>query len=291
MKAYISFVLAMLIFGSIGIFVQAIPLESSEIVSARTILGSLFLSSILILRRKKVNWHILKNATPLLIITGIVMGLNWLFLFAAYQYITVSVATLIYYLAPVIVMLLSPFFLKERLTLNKVFGIVIAVVGLVLVTGTKGGGNDPQKGLIFGILSALFYAGLMLLNKKITEVPPIEKTLVQLLTASVVMTIFSVVTHKGGVVTLNKESIISLIIIGVVHTGVAYLLYISSMQKLSGQTVALCSYIDPLAALMFSWVCLQERLNSVQLIGAFLILFGSLIGELFEKKTKINSFD
>lgn len=281
MKAYISFIIAMLIFGSIGVFVEGIPLKSSEIVSARTIFGSLFLGGVLLIRKKKIDWSILKKHIFILIATGIVMGLNWLFLFVAYHYTTVSVATLIYYLAPVIVLILSPFFFHERLTKSKVVGICISLLGLILVNGTISGGIQPGKGLVFGFLSAIFYAGLMLLNKKITEVPPIEKTLVQLLSAGIVMTIYSILTREGNPVSLTKENIVSLVLIGVVHTGIAYLLYISSIQKLSGQTVALCSYLDPMAALVFSAICLQERLTVVQICGAILILSGSAFGEIY----------
>lgn len=174
-NAYARNITAMLIFGSVGIFVQAIPLRSSEIVAARTILGSLFLCGILAMRRRKPDWERVKKHLGMLFISGIVMGANWMFLFNAYQYTSVSVATLLYYCAPVFVLLLSPFLLKEKLTWPKLAGIAAAVIGMVLVNGTQSGGADPQKGLIYGLLAAAFYAGLILLNKRITDVPAVEK--------------------------------------------------------------------------------------------------------------------
>ncbi len=284
MNAYVRNITAMLIFGSVGLFVQAIPLSSSEIVAARTVLGSLFLCGRLVIRRQQPDWAALKKNLPMLIVTGIVMGLNWMFLFAAYQYTSVSVATLIYYCAPVIVLFLSPFLLREKLTWPKLAGIAGALVGMVLVNGTQTGGVDPQKGLVCGLLAAAFYAGLILLNKRITNVPATEKTLVQLLSAAVVMGAYALTMHSGPWELPQGTGLVALLIIGFVHTGIAYLLYISSMSELPGQTVALCSYIDPASALIFSAIFLHEHLTVLQLLGAVLILGGSAFGELYRKK-------
>lgn len=283
-NAYARNIMAMLIFGSVGIFVQAIPLRSSEIVAARTILGSLFLCAVLVMRRRKPDWERVKKHLGMLSISGIVMGVNWMFLFSAYQYTSVSVATLLYYCAPVFVLLLSPLLLKEKLTWPKLAGIAAAVIGMVLVNGIQAGGTDPQKGLLYGLLAAVFYAGLILLNKRITDVPAVEKTLVQMVAAAIIMSAYAVFTHSGSWYLPQGTGVLALITLGFVHTGIAYLLYISSMSELSGQTVALSSYIDPASALIFSAVFLQEQLTIVQLLGAALILGGSAFGELYCKK-------
>ena len=227
MNAYVRNITAMLIFGSVGLFVQAIPLSSSEIVAARTVLGSLFLCGMLVIRRQQPDWAALKKNLPMLIVTGIAG----------------------------------------------------ALIGMVLVNGTQTGGVDPQKGLVCGLLAAAFYAGLILLNKRITNVPATEKTLVQLLSAAVVMGAYS-----GPWELPQGTGLLALLIIGFVHTGIAYLLYISSMSELPGQTVALCSYIDPASALIFSAIFLHEHLTVLQLLGAVLILGGSAFGELYRKK-------
>lgn len=282
-NAYIRNITAMLIFGSIGIFVQAIPLRSSEIVAARTILGSLFLGCILMLQRRKPDWKGMKKNLGMLVVSGIVMGLNWMFLFNAYRYTSVSVATLLYYCAPVLVLLLSPLLLKEGLTWPKLTGITAAVIGMILVNGTQTGGADPQRGMFYGLLAAIFYAGLILLNKRITDVPAVEKTLLQMLAAAAVMSVYAAFTHSGSWNLPQGAGLAALLIIGIVHTGIAYLLYISSISELPGQTVALSSYIDPASALLFSAVFLGEQLTGVQLLGAALILCGSAFGELFRR--------
>ncbi|MBS6397201.1 MAG: EamA family transporter [Clostridiales bacterium] len=283
-NAYVKNIAAMLIFGSIGIFVQAIPLRSSEIVAVRTILGSLFLCAILVIQRRKPDLVRVKKHLGMLLLSGVVLGSNWMFLFSAYQYTSVSVATLLYYCAPVIVLLLSPILFREKLTWSKFLGIAAAVIGMVLVNGTQTGGADPGRGLIYGLLAAVFYAGLILLNKRITDVPAVEKTLVQMLAAAVVMSAYAVLTHTGSWYLPQGTGLFALLIIGFVHTGIAYLLYISSMSELSGQTIALSSYIDPASALLFSAVFLQEQMTVIQLLGAMLILGGSAFGELFDRQ-------
>lgn len=164
LNAYAANIAAMLIFGSVGIFVQAIPLRSSEIVAARTILGSLFLCGMFVLLRRKPDFVQVKRHLGILVISGIVMGANWMFLFCAYQYTSVSVATLLYYCAPVLVLFLTPFFLREKLTRSKIAGIALAVIGMVLVNGTQTGGANPQRGMVYGLLAAVF------LQEKLTMV-------------------------------------------------------------------------------------------------------------------------
>lgn len=283
-NAYVSNIAAMLIFGSVGIFVQAIPLRSSEIVAVRTILGSLFLCGVLVIQKRRPDWARVKKHLGMLLISGIVLGSNWMFLFSAYQYTSVSVATLLYYCAPVLVLFLSPILFREKLTWPKLAGMMVAVVGMVLVNGTQSGGTDPQRGLIYGLLAAVFYAGVILLNKRITDVPVVEKTFVQMLAAAVVMAAYAVFTHDGSWQLPGETECLALLTIGIVHTGIAYLLYISSMSELSGQTIALSSYIDPASALLFSAVFLKEQLTTVQLLGAACILGGSAFGELGGKR-------
>lgn len=283
-NAYVRNISAMLIFGSIGVFVQAIPLRSSEIVAARTLLGSLFLWGVLALRRQKPDWPRVKRRLGLLLLSGIVLGSNWVFLFSAYQYTSVSVATLLYYCAPVLVLFLSPLLFREKLTWPKLAGIAAAVIGMLLVNSSQSGGADPRRGMLFALLAAVFYAALILLNKGITDVPAVEKTLVQMMTAAAVMSLYAILSHSGPWQLPRGAGLPALLVIGFVHTGLAYLLYISSMSQLSGQSVALSSYIDPASALIFSALFLHEQLSLAQLSGAALILGGSAFGELYRAK-------
>lgn len=285
MEAYIQLVLAMIIYGSIGVFVKNIPMDSVTMVLTRTFVGGIFILALLFIKREKVDRGLLKKNLSLLLLSGMSMGASWIFLFKAYEYTTVSMATLTYYLAPVMLLILSPLVLKERLTMNKIIGILAAMVGMVLANGSLVGGIDPRKGLIFGLLSAVFYTLMMVLNKFLQEgLSGLVITFIQLGAAFLVILLYIIFIGRNEYILPDGRGLVYLAILCILHTGIACYLYFSAVQKLAGQSIALCSYIDPLSALVFSALFLGERLGFLQLIGAILILGGAAYGELADRR-------
>ncbi|MFI3171360.1 MAG: DMT family transporter [Eubacteriales bacterium] len=284
--AYIQLIVAMLIWGSIGLFVKEIPLLSTEIVMARVIFGAIFLGTVLIFKKEKSSRKAYRKNLSILILSGISMVLNWMFLFEAFKHTTVSSATLVYYTAPIIVILLSQILFKERLTIAKVIGVCCSFIGMILVNFTGGSEEVTLIGFVLAFMAAFFYAGVMILNKYVKGMYGIEITLMQLVGAAIVIIPFVVLTHEGEWVMPSTTIIVLLIVVGVLHTGVACFLYFSSIQKLPAQSVALCSYIDPVSAILLSAIVLQEQLVGLQIIGAILILGGAAMGELWRKKSQ-----
>ena len=282
----LKFIIAMLIFGSLGLFVRAINMPSSVIVLMRTIIGSLFLALVILIRKRPINRKLILSNFPILALSGLVLGAGWVFLFETYRYTTVSTATLLYYCAPIIVFLLSPVIFKERLTWNKTLGIVAAIIGMSIVNGFGLGGSNPYLGLICGAFSALLYAMLMILNKFIKNLSGLESTLAQLIIAAFVMTFYVLFSHEYTWPFSNGLEIFLLMTLGILHTGIACYLYFSSMRELPGQTIALLSYIDPVSALFFSATFLDERLSFPQIVGALLILGGTAFSQLYQAKQR-----
>ena len=287
-SAIIKLSLAMLIFGSIGVFRRYIPLSSAWMACVRGIIGTVFLLVVVALSKKRVDQKaVKKNLLPLLI-SGAAIGVNWILLFEAYRYTTVAIATLCYYMAPVIVILLAPVLLKEKMTVKKSVCAAVAVVGMLLVSGIFDGGatsGGSGKGILFGLGAACFYATAMLTNKFIKEISAYDKTIMQLGVAAVVVLPYSLLT--SGVqefATLTLPQILLLLAVGIVHTGIAYWLYFGSMDSLSGQTIAVYSYIDPAFAVVLSVVVLGENPGVLGVIGAVLILGATLFSELNVKK-------
>ena len=284
-KAYIQLVLAMIIWGTLGPLVKQIPLASGEIVLARVILGFVTLAVIYFVSGEYRTGGITDRAAArrdiaILFISGAVMGFNWVFLFEAYKYTTVSMATVSYYCAPVIITVLSPLVLGEKLTASRIAGIAAAMAGMFMITGSLQGGSQPLKGVLFGLLAALFYACVTILNKQLKG----GFTGVQLFAAGIVVAPYAVINHEGAWVMPQGAGLVCLIIVGVVHTGIVLHLYFSSMQILPGQSVAMCSYIDPVSSLLIAAIALGERMSVIQIIGAFLIIGGAAFGELYRKK-------
>jgi drug/metabolite transporter (DMT)-like permease len=223
-----------------------------------------------------------------LLISGAAIGFNWIFLFQAYKYTTVSNATLSYYFAPIFVMILAPFVLKEKLTAGKVSCIIMAMVGLFLVVniggGDDGGSYNHPLGILYGLLAAAFYASIIFMNKFIKNLSGFETTLIQLITAAIVL--FPYVLMKGDLSFsgIKSSTIVLILIVGIVHTGIAYFLYFTSFKELKGQTIAVLSYIDPISAVVFAAIFLRESMSPIQIIGGILILGSTFISERLELK-------
>lgn len=277
-------VASMIIFGTLGIFVRNISVSSGELALYRAILAALLIAAYLLVTKQRIPLANIKKEVPLLLASGVAMGINWILLFEAYKYTTVSVATLSYYFAPVIVTVVCPILFKEKLTGKQIICFVMSTLGLVLITGIGdvGKGND-FIGILFGLGAAVFYATVILLNKFIKNVEGIHRTFLQFLAAIVVLIPYVLMT--SGVTLGNLKGIgwVNLLIVGLIHTGVTYCMYFSSLKELPGQKAAILSYIDPLVAVLISVTILGESMTLWQVIGGILILGFTLWNEISPK--------
>lgn len=271
---------AMLVFGTIGLFVKNIGFPSSFISFARALTGSIFIAVFMLISGHGLDKKAVLKNLKLLIPSGIAMAFNWICLFEAYRFTGVAVGTLCYYMAPVIVVILSPIFLKEKLTVINISSVLAAVVGAVLISGVVSGSVISVKGIMLGLAAAALYSTVIMFNKFVKNLSPIETTFVQLLTAAVTMIPYILLTEDVTTFVFDRRSVIFTLIVGIFHTGIVYMIYFSSVQKIPAQTTAVFSYIDPVTAIILSAVVLGERLDAVQLIGTFLILAATLFNEL-----------
>lgn len=279
--SYLMLLSSMLIFGSIGIFRRAIPLSSALLAAIRGFLGGLLLL-ILSLFRKKTRERIGFSDGCLLALAGALMGLNWLLLFEAYNNTTVAVATLCYYMEPTIVILLSALFFAEKLTGKKLACAIVSVAGMVLVSGVaESGGVSPGglKGILFGLGAALLYSSVVLLNKKIEVEDDFGRTVIELFAAAAVL-LPVVLRENFAEIRMEAPIVCLILLVGIVHTGLAYALYFSGMKALPAQSVAILSYVDPVSALIFAAIFLDEKLSLPGLLGAVLIIGAALVSEI-----------
>lgn len=271
---------SMTIFGTLGLFVRNIPVSSGELALYRAVLAALLIALYLAVSGQKIPFASIKREVPLLLASGVAMGINWILLFEAYKYTTVSVATLSYYFAPVIVTVVCPILFHEKLTTKQIICFGMSTLGLVLITGIGdlAGGRD-LLGILFGLGAAVFYATVVLLNKFIKKVEGIHRTFLQFLAAIVILIPY--VAVSGGVTlgNLNGVGWVNLLIVGLIHTGVTYCMYFSSLKELPGQKAAILSYIDPLVAVLTSVTILGESMTVWQVIGGGLILGFTLWNE------------
>ena len=285
-KARIMLITSMAIFGTLGPFVRNVPVSSGELALYRAILAATLIAAFLLITKQKIPFSNIKREVPLLLFSGIAMGINWILLFEAYKYTTVSAATLSYYFAPVIVTAVCPVLFRERLTAKQIVCFAMSTLGLVMITGISdiSGSSRSFIGIMFGLGAAVFYATVVLLNKFIKNVEGIHRTFFQFISAIAVLIPY--VAISSGI-TLGKMSAfgwVNLLIVGLIHTGITYCMYFSALKDLPGQKAAILSYIDPLVAVVISVAVLGESITLPQILGGILILGFTLWNELTPKK-------
>lgn len=281
-------VISMAIFGTLAPFVRRISVASGELALYRAVMAAVLIGGYLLVTKQKIDLRSIKKELALLVISGMAMGMNWILLFEAYRYTTVSVATLSYYFAPVIVTLAAPVLFKEKLTKKQILCFVMSTLGLVLVIGVSGfgQGSSDLTGILFGLGAAVLYATVILLNKFIKGVAGIQRTFLQFLAAILILIPYVASTSGVTLGGMDAAGWACLLVVGLIHTGIAYCLYFSALREIPGQEAAILSYIDPLVAVVISVTVLGEGISLAQIVGGALILGFTLWNEVkTEKRT------
>ncbi|MDP5276293.1 DMT family transporter [Chengkuizengella axinellae] len=272
--ATISMIIAMSIFGSIGFIAVQTGLQAFELVFVRCVFASLFLGAFWLLtgKFKDENWDMQEIKRVLL--CGVILVLNWVFLFKAFEMMSITVAISIYYLAPVIVLLLGSLFYKEKLTWIAISSILICFIGTMLISGL--GTDTPfhqllSSGLVWPFLAAILYALLTLLSKGIQQLSPYAVTVIQTTLGSILL--FPLVSF-GAFSGLQFHHWIAITIIGVIHTGVVYLLFFGSVRFLPTRLISVLVFLDPIVAILLDTMIIGFRPSILQMIGILLTFTG-----------------
>lgn len=281
--SYFKYISGLLLFGSNGIVASFIDLNSYEIVLLRTLIGSLLLITFFFLCKGKLTFYKYRQQFLCLVVSGIAMGTSWMFLYEAYTRIGVGISSLLYYCGPIIVMVLSPLLFKEKLTMFTVIGFISVLCGVFLINSKASDINQDRFGIVCGLLSALMYSFMVIFNKKAKNITGLENASLQLLISFLTVAVF-VGFRQGFKIDIPHESILPIFILGLVNTGIGCYFYFSSIGNLPVQTVAVCGYLEPLSAVLFSVFILKEVMLPVQIIGAILILSGAVVSELKREK-------
>lgn len=284
--AYAKLITSMLIFGSIGLFVRYIQLPSGLVSFTRALVGVAFLLIIILVKGSGISITAIRRNLLCLILSGIAIGFNWIFLFESYRYTTVAVSTLCYYMAPIIVTLSAPFILREKLSAKRTVCAGIALAGMFLISGiytSSVPSVSTAKGIFLGLAAAILYATVILLNKQLRNISAIDRTVVQLFIAAAVLLPYNLATIDIGSLNILPNGLLMLAVVGIIHTGFAYYLYFGSMEDLSSLSIAVASYIDPVVAVIISITLLKEPFDIYSMLGAVAILGAAVVSELPQK--------
>ena len=287
-KAKGSILLSMVIFGTIGLVRRAIPYSSAMIAFFRGALATLILLAVHLIRKRSFYWNALRTNMAKLLISGALIGFNWVLLFESYRYTTVSIATVCYYMAPVFIMISSPFTLHEKITAKKAICIILALLGVVLVSGILGAKTEQSQnnliGVLLGLSAALLYACVVSINKKIENVDGMDRTIFQMGPAALAVLPYWLLTDNLSAIQIEVAPLAWLLVAAVINTALAYDLYFGAIEYVSAQTAALMSYIDPVVAIILSATILGERMDIWAAIGIVLVLGSAVAGEIEFKR-------
>ena len=297
-KERLKLILISATFGTIGIVTHFIPLSSSAIVFYRALLGGIFIILATIMSGKAVNIKNMGDNFFVLIWTGFFMGLNWVFQFEAFKVSSVAIGTVCYNTMPIFLLIIASFMFKEKITLRSVVCIIVATIGVVLVSNVINTGiaSNEVLGCFYGILGAINYALIVIFNRKLSHIETHDKVIFQFIFSAIIMFIYVIFIQKESLFfdkSISKETFLTglfcILLLSFFHTGFCYVHYFNAVSRLKAETVAILTYIDPVVALFLSYFVLKEKTTGLQVLGAFLILSSTLVNELSKiKKHKIN---
>ncbi len=281
----LKFITAVVLYGTVGMFLRFVDLPSESVAFFRGAVGVLFILLFRLARRERPDRAAIKTDLPLLIVSGIGLGFNWIFLFAAYVKTTVAIASLCNYMAPVFVVILAPLVLREKLDGRKIPFIFLALFGIVLVSGITGGGvaGDPL-GAVYGLAGACCFTFIVFCNRKMKNVSAMDRAVIQLAVSAATVLVYLLIKNGGRFPLPDMRSGLMVLMLGILQTGIAYCLYFSGMAKLPVQTVAILGYLEPVVSVLCSVIFLREPMGWTGWIGAAMVIAAAVISELLPRK-------
>lgn len=282
MSDSLKYFISVFLYGTLGFFLAFIDVNSEFVVFCRGIFGCLFILVLLAIKKQKLDIEAIKKNFIYLVICGISLGLNEIFLFIGYKY-AVSLASLGNYTAPITIIILSAILYKDKLSIKQVLCILASFIGIVCLTGVFSGNNSDIRGLIFGLCGSFGFVTLVFMNKKLKDIGPYDKTIVQLLFSSFT-TLPLIFINKSYLISYDIKTVSILLMLGIIHTGFAYCLYFDSINTLSPIKIAIIGYVEPVMSVLIGALFLNESMDTYAIIGAILILGSAIISELISTK-------
>jgi len=265
---------AMLISGTIGWFVLVSGVSVIEVVFWRCLFGAFALLLVCALLGYLRSDLLNGAALGLAIISGVAIVGNWLLLFASYSRASIAISTAVYNVQPFLLVLLAAVFLRESITLQKLVWLSIAFAGMLAIVAAHGeqtNGGDYLAGIALALGAAVLYALAALIIKHLKAVPPHLLALIQVTTGAVLLA--PLVPWNSMPVTTTAWA--ALLALGVVHTGLMYVLLYGAIQKLPTALTGALSFIYPIAAIFVDWIAFGHRLGWLQWLGVAAILLAA----------------
>lgn len=282
MQDSLKYFISVFLYGTLGFFLSFISVNSEFVVFCRGLFGSLFILFILFIKKQKLDIKAIKKNLKYLILSGISLGLNETFLFIGYKY-SVSLAALGNYTAPISIIIISSILYKDKLSAKQISCIAASFIGIVLLSGVLTGTDNNVFGLLFGLIASIGFITLVFMNKKLENIGAYDKTFVQLLSSATVLIPF-ILINKSYMISFDVKTVSILLMLGIIHTGFAYILYFDSIKTLAPIKIAIIGYVEPVMSVLIGTLFLNEQMNIYTIIGTILIIGSAVISELVKEK-------
>lgn len=264
--------------GTVGVFVEEARQHPLVTVLFRCAFGALALLAWGLATGRMGELRVRGRSWPVVVATGVLMVMNWALFFAAIPRTSIGVATIVFHIQPVWIMLFGTLVLREAVAPRQVAAMLAALLGLVLTTGLLGGdaaawGPDHVSGLLMCLAGSLCYAAVTILAKTEKVVTPFALAWWQCAVGTVLL-LWVPLVHGWP---QAPSSWVWLAGLGVLHTGLAYAILFAGMARLTLGRIAVLQYVYPLTAIVLDWAVYGRALGAVQLAGVGLMAGALLV--------------
>jgi drug/metabolite transporter (DMT)-like permease len=279
-RSIIELNISLVIMGITTLFPKMIDLPAISIILGRSIIASV--SIFIFLKLCKASISVQKKHIPGIILLGILMAIHWVTLFESIQVSSVTVGIISFFSFPIMTVFIEPFFTKSKLTIRDVFLGVLVIIGIVLILPEFNINHHLTQGVIWGLISALFYTFRNILAKKyIRTYSGTHLMLLQVIIVSIALLPSLCFGSNHLIKEIPLNDIIELIILGIFFTALPHSLYISSLKYLKAKTVGIISIIQPLYCIIFAVIFLGESPTLKTIIGGIIILLTVIAETLY----------
>lgn len=282
MKDSLKYFISVFLYGTLGLFLSMINVNSDFVVFCRGFIGSLFIFIVKLIKKERFDLKAIKENFLYLAICGISLGLNEMFLFIGYKY-AVSLASLGNYTAPISVIVISAIIYKEKLNIKQLLCVIASFLGIILISGVFTSNTGNVIALIYGLIASIGFVSLVFFNKKLGPMDPLDKTFIQLIFTYLTVLPF-VIINKSIPTILDIKTISILLMLGVLHTGFAYIFYFDAIKTLSPIKIAIIGYVEPVLSVLIGALLLNEPMDIYGIIGTILIIGSAIVSEFVGNK-------
>lgn len=275
MRGYLKIIIAAVIWGSLGTIIRFIHLPTLVMVFYRVAFAAIVILVYIAVRRKTEVLAVGKQLYWI-IVMGILLTINWTAFFFSVKLTSVANAVLITYTAPILVAILAPLILKEKLEKITVVSLLISLAGAALIASPSvtGLSKSALAGTLWAVVSAITYAILVIISKPLADkVNPLAIIFYEELTGAIILSP-ALIIYKFSI---DPLTLFILFVMGAFNTAFAAALYLDGLRDVKAQQVGIFTYLDPASAVVFAAIFLGEIPSLTTILGGLLIIASGLL--------------